>query len=250
MVPQDIEPQWLIAHNFQPSQYTLTGKPEQVQDQWWAQKDEPQDMACIGSEQWIKPNLHYQQHPQMEVTEMQQQMQLMEKMRERVRLLERQVIKQAAPQNQQQVQQTMMGQARSEDEVLEQSVQQDVSMEQKQQQCPQIPMGQGALLDFFEESPQRPLSGLQHTNDDDYDDEESSGSQLEEDTSYQMQQQHAVETILHSKFESNGQQKYLIRWIGDLKDSWQPKGNITSDILDDFIKRKSQETANIHLAKV
>ena len=60
-----------------------------------------------------------------------------------------------------------------------------------------------------------------------------------------MQQQHAVETILHSKFESNGQQKYLIRWIGDLKDSWQPKGNIPSDILDDFIKRKNQEMANI-----
>ena len=73
-------------------------------------------------------------------------------------------------------------------------------MEQKQQQCPQIPMGQGVLLDFFEESSQRPLSGLQHTNDDDDDDEELCGSQLKEDNSYQMQQQHAVETILHSKF--------------------------------------------------
>ena len=111
-------------------------------------------------------------------------------------------------------------------------------------------MGQGALLDFFGQSSQRLPAGLQNTKDDDYDDEESSGSQLEQDTSYQMQQQHAVETILHSKFESNGQQKYLIRWIGDFKDSWQPKGNITSDILDDFIKRKSQETANKHLAKV
>ena len=76
------------------------------------------------------------------------------------------------------------------------------------------------------------------------------GSQLEQDTSYQMQQQHAVETILHSKLESNGQQKYLIRWIGDFKDSWEPKGNITSDIVNDFIKRKSQEMANKHLAKV
>ena len=111
-------------------------------------------------------------------------------------------------------------------------------------------MGQRALLDFFEQSPQRLPAGLQNTKDDDYDDEESSGSQLEQDTSYQMQQQHAVETILHSKFESNGQQKYLIRWIGDFKDSWQPKGNITSDIVDDFIKRKSQEMANKHLANV
>ena len=70
-----------------------------------------------------------------------------------------------------------------------------------------------------------------------------------------MQEQHPVKTILHSKFESSGQQKYLIRWIvirwiGDFKDSWQPKGNITSDIVDDFITRKSQEIANKHLTKV
>ena len=85
---------------------------------------------------------------------------------------------------------------------------------------------------------------------DDYDDEELRSSQIEEETSNQMQEQHPVKTILHSKFESNGQQKYLIRWIGDFKDSWQPKGNITSDIVDDFITRKSQEMANEHLAKV
>ena len=65
-----------------------------------------------------------------------------------------------------------------------------------------------------------------------------------------MQQQHPVETILHSKFELNGQQKYLIRWMGNFKDSWQPKGNITSDIIDDFNKRKIQEMVNKHLAKV
>ena len=65
-----------------------------------------------------------------------------------------------------------------------------------------------------------------------------------------MQQQYPVETILHSKFESNGQQKYLIRWMGDHKDSWQPKGNITSDVIEDFNKRKIQERANEHLAKV
>ena len=144
----------------------------------------------------------------------------------------------------------MMGQATSVDDVLEQSVQQDVSMEQKQQQCPQIPMGQGALLNFFEPSSQRLPPCTQVTTDDDYEDVESRSSQLEEITLNQMQEQHPVETILHSKFESNGQQKYLIRWIGNFKDSWQPKGNITSDIVDDFIKRKSQEMANNHLAKV
>ncbi len=65
-----------------------------------------------------------------------------------------------------------------------------------------------------------------------------------------MQQQYPVETILHSKFELNGQQKYLIRWMGDHKDSWQPKGNITSDVIEDFNKREVQERANEHLAKV
>ena len=56
--------------------------------------------------------------------------------------------------------------------------------------------------------------------------------------SINMQQQYPVETILHSMLESNGQQKYLIRWTGDHKDSWQPKGNITSDVIEDFNKRK------------
>ena len=65
-----------------------------------------------------------------------------------------------------------------------------------------------------------------------------------------MHQQHPVETILHSKFELNGQQKNLIRWMGDFKDSWQPIGNVTSDIIDDFNKRKIQEMAYKHLAKV
>ncbi len=73
------------------------------------------------------------------------------------------------------------------------------------------------------------------TTDDDYDDEESMSSQLEEETLNQMQEQHPIKTILHSKFESNGQQKYLIRWIGDHQDSWQPKGNITSDIIEDML---------------
>ncbi len=144
----------------------------------------------------------------------------------------------------------MMRQGTSGDQLLEQLVQQDVTMEQKQQQCPQIPMGQGVLLDFFEQSSQRLPPGLQQTKDDDNDNEKLRGSQLKEETSNQMQEQHPVKTILDSKFESNGQQKYLIRWIGNFKDSWQPKGNITSDIIDDFIKRKSQEASNMHLAKV
>jgi hypothetical protein len=38
--------------------------------------------------------------------------------------------------------------------------------------------------------------------------------------------------------------------MGDYRDSWQPKGNITSDIKEDFDKRKMQEMANKHLAKV
>ena len=38
--------------------------------------------------------------------------------------------------------------------------------------------------------------------------------------------------------------------MGDHKDSWQPKGNITSDVIEDFNKRKVQERANEHLAKV
>jgi hypothetical protein len=64
-----------------------------------------------------------------------------------------------------------------------------------------------------------------------------------------MQQEHPVETILHSKFESNGHQKYFIRWMGDYKHSWQPKDNIASDVIEDF-KRKIQERANEHLSEV
>jgi hypothetical protein len=91
---------------------------------------------------------------------------------------------------------------------------------------------------------------LQETTDDFYEDEESRSCQSKEEASNHMHQQHPVETILHSKFESNGQQKYLIRWMGDFKDSWQPIGNVTSDIIDDFNKRKIQKMANKHLAKV
>ena len=111
-------------------------------------------------------------------------------------------------------------------------------------------MGQVALLDFFEPSSQRLPPSLQQTTVDDYEDDESRPFQSKEEESNQMQQQHPVETVLHSKFESNGQQKYFIRWMDNYKDSWQPKGNITSDIIEDFVKRKMQEMANKHLAKV
>jgi hypothetical protein len=84
----------------------------------------------------------------------------------------------------------------------------------------------------------------------DCEDGESKSSLDNGEESSNMHQQHSAETILHSKFESNGQQKYLIRWTGDYKDSWQPKGNITSDVIEDFNKRKMQERANEHLAMV
>ena len=84
-------------------------------------------------------------------------------------------------------------------------------------------MGQVALLDFFEPSSQRLPPSLQQTAVDDYEDDESMSIQSKEEESNQMQQQHPVETILHSKFESNGQQKYLIRWMGNYTDSWQLK---------------------------
>jgi hypothetical protein len=65
-----------------------------------------------------------------------------------------------------------------------------------------------------------------------------------------MHEQHSVETILHSKMESNGQRKYLIRWTGDYKDSREPIDNVTTDVIDDFNKRKMCERENKHLAKV
>jgi hypothetical protein len=191
----------------------------------------------------------------MELTEIHQQIQqpnpqtqLIEQMWERVRLLEAQVRKEKTQQEEQQRQQKVMGQGTSGHHLLEQSVQLDEHMEQQQRS--QIPMGQVALLDFFEPSSRRLPPSLEQTTVDDYEEDESTSIQSQEEESNQMQQQHPVETILHSKFESSGQQKYLIRWMGDYKDSWQPKGNITSDIIEDFDKRKMQEMANKHLAKV
>ncbi len=69
----------------------------------------------------------------------------------------------------------MMGQGTSRDQLLEQLAQKDVTIE-KQQQHLQIPMGQGALLNFFELSSPRLPPGSQVTTDDDYDNEESKSS--------------------------------------------------------------------------
>ena len=63
-----------MTHNLQAWQYSHTGKPPQVQDHWWTQQQQPQDMAHNDNEQWMKPHQHNQQHPQMELTELQHQM--------------------------------------------------------------------------------------------------------------------------------------------------------------------------------
>ena len=96
-----------------------------------------------------------------------------------------------------------MGQWTSGDHLLEQPVQLDEHIEQQQQRS-QIPMGQVALLNFFEPSSQRLPPSLELTTVDDYEDDESRLIQSKEEESNQMQRQHPVETILHSKFESNG----------------------------------------------
>ena len=123
--------------------------------------------------------------------------------------------------------------------------------QREEQQQTQMTTGQGTnALEFFESSSKRLPSGLQKTTVMYCEDGESKSSLNLGEESINMQQQYPVETILHSKLESNGQQKYLIRWMGDHKDSWQPKGNITSDVIEDFNKRKVLEKANKHLAKV
>ena len=66
-------------------------------------------------------------------------------------------------------------------------------------------------LEFFESSSKRLLSGLQKTTVMYCEDGELSSSLDNGEESINMQQQYPVETIRHSKFESNGQQKYLIK---------------------------------------
>jgi hypothetical protein len=87
-----------MVHSLQARQYSHTGKPRQVHDHGWTQQQQLQDIAENDHEQWIKTHQHNQQHPQMELTEIQQQiqqpnlqMQLMEQMWEHVLLLEPQV---------------------------------------------------------------------------------------------------------------------------------------------------------------
>ena len=254
--PRSIEQLLQMVHSLQARQNSHTGNPRQVHDHGCTQQQQLQEIAENDREQRsLQLHQHNQQHPQMELTEIHQQIQqpnpqtqLMEQMLERVRLLEAQVRKETTQQEEQQRQQKVMGQGTSGDHLLEQSVQLDEHMEQQQRS--QIPMGPVALLDFFEPSSRRLPPSLEQTTVDDYEEDESTSIQSQEEESNQMQQQHPVETILHSKFESSGQQKYLIRWMGDYKDSWQPKGNITSDIIEDFDKRKMQEMANKHLAEV
>ena len=254
--PRSIEQLLQMVHSLQARQNSHTGNPRKVHDHGCTQQQQLQEIAENDREQRsLQLHQHNQQHPQMELTEIHQQIQqpnpqtqLMEQMLERIRLLEAQVRKETTQQEEQQRQQKVMGQGTSGDHLLEQSVQLDEHMEQQQRS--QIPMGQVALLDFFEPSSRRLPPSLEQTTVDDYEEDESTSIQSQEEESNQMQQQHPVETILHSKFESSGQQKYLIRWMGDYKDSWQPKGNITSDIIEDFDKRKMQEMANKHLAEV
>jgi hypothetical protein len=105
--PQSIEHLWQIIHSLQTRQYSHTTKPRQVHDQWWTQQQQRQEMAENDHEQWIKPHQHNQQHPQMELTEIQQQIQqpnlqtqLMEQLWERVLLHETQVRKEKTQQEQ------------------------------------------------------------------------------------------------------------------------------------------------------
>ena len=76
-----------------------------------------------------------------------------------------------------------MGQETSRDHLLGQPVKLDEHMEQQQQS--QIPMGQVALLDFFEPSSQRLPPSLEQITVDDYEDDESRSIQSKEEESNQ-----------------------------------------------------------------
>jgi hypothetical protein len=91
-----------------------------------------------------------------------------------------------------------MGQGISRDHLLEQPVQKDETIGQKQQQRSQIPMGQVPLFGFFEPSSYRLPPSPEQATIDDYEDDESRSIQSMEEESNQMQQQYPVETILHS----------------------------------------------------
>jgi hypothetical protein len=72
---RSIEQLWQMVHSLQTRQYSHTGKPWQVHDHWWTQRQQLQEMAENDHEQWIEPHQHNQQHPQMELTEIQHQIQ-------------------------------------------------------------------------------------------------------------------------------------------------------------------------------
>ena len=84
--------------------------------------------------------------------------------------------------------------------------------QREEQQQTHMMMGQGTnTLEFFKSSSKRLSSGLQKTTVMYCEDGESKSSLDNGEELINMQQQYSVETILHYKFESNGQQKYLIR---------------------------------------
>ncbi len=96
--PRSIEQLWQMVHSLQARQYSHKGNPRQMHDHGWTQQQQLQEIAENDHEQWINTHQHNQQHPQMKLTEIQQQiqqpnlqMQLMEPMREWVCLLEPQV---------------------------------------------------------------------------------------------------------------------------------------------------------------
>jgi hypothetical protein len=252
----------------------LNGQEQQFEVRATRHNEEMTQMVHNEQEKWIDPHqqvhsrdggktgtepkqnsgLHLQQPLQMESEKQQttlkpaepqqlSDLQLLERLKERVRRLE-----QDAQQREQQTLQIAMGHDPSQDGLHDEQPQET---QREQWQQTQMTTGQGTnALDFFESSSERLLSGLQKTTNGYCDDGESNSSLDLGEESINMQQQYPVQSILHSKLETNGQQKYLIRWMGDHKDSWQPKGNITSDVIEEFDKRKVLEKANEHLAKV
>ncbi len=127
-----------------------------MHDHGWTQQQQLQEIAENACEQRsLQLHQHNQQHPQMELMEIQQQIQqpnlqtqLMEQMCEQALLLDPKVRKEKTREDQLQQQQTVMGQGRSGDQVhfFEQPVQQDETIGQKQQQQSQRPMGHGVLI--------------------------------------------------------------------------------------------------------
>ena len=124
-------------------------------------------------------------------------------------------LEQEAQQQEQQQSQIAMGHDTGRYGLHDELVQRQETQQEEQQQT-QMTTGQGTnTLEFFKSSSERLLSGLQKTTVMYCEDGESNSSLNLGEESINMQQHYLVETILHSMFESNGQQKYLIRWMGD-----------------------------------